>query len=167
MTTTPDAARVHDGLRAWAKGLYPLEAATELLIRGGFAQASQPWVKPCDTDWPDREHWHWIDFAAIPDHVGTASGGERRFLLFAASLSDVVDLGEQRIGDLVSGVDRSKVDLILAAIAHAAGTHEHSVMRSVTVQGSQGPFVARMPDPSAGYAPPLHPWPAVGGGVDA
>lgn len=122
MTDTDTPA---EGLRAWAKGLYPLEAATELLIRGGFAQKWRPWVHPCDDDWTDRQGWHYIDFEHLPEHIGGASGGERRFLLFAASLSDRCDLGErERLGDLVSGLDRSKVRLMLAAVAHAAGTHE-------------------------------------------
>ncbi|MCB0912482.1 MAG: hypothetical protein KDB60_12785 [Propionibacteriaceae bacterium] len=47
MNTDPDV--VADGLRAWARGIYPLEAAVELLIRscgGRFASSGMPWVQP-------------------------------------------------------------------------------------------------------------------------
>lgn len=44
---TPEAftAAHHEALRAWARGLYPLQAANELLIRshyGRFAATSNP-----------------------------------------------------------------------------------------------------------------------------
>ena len=141
-TTTDTPA---EGLRAWAKGLYPLEAATELLIRGGFAQSWRPWVL-------GRDHGgYWIDFTEIPVNVGGASGGERRFLLFAASLSDVVDLPGDTLGDLVSGLDRGNVNLILAAIAHAAGTHEGS---RITYDAESG-----RPTGFEQITESLHPWP--------
>jgi len=44
--TAPRTA-VDDQLRAWARGLYTTEAATELLIRahhGAFAHPSRPWI---------------------------------------------------------------------------------------------------------------------------
>lgn len=145
MTETSTTINTPAGdLRAWAKGLYPLEAATELLIRSGFAQDWRPWVH-------ERDHGgYWIDFENLPDQIGGASGGERRLLLFASSLSDATAV-DVPIGDLVAGLDRDKVDLILAAVAHAAGTHE----------GSR--FVL---DPDTGRAvgiekitTSLHPWP--------
>lgn len=105
-----------EGLRAWAKGIYPLEAATELLIRAGYAQAGRPWVKSEDDD------WYWIEFEAIPENVGYMSGGERRLLMLAASIGSgnvTVSLSEN-----LTGVDRNMITLVLAAVAHAAGTHE-------------------------------------------
>ncbi len=109
----------HAQLRAWAKGIYGLEAATELLIRGfdgRFAEPGCPWVHPTVSG-------HWIDFDAIPAQVGALSGGEQRFLQIAAALSDgdvAVNLGHA-----LAGLDREHVHLVLAAVAHAAGTHEH------------------------------------------
>lgn len=130
-------------LRDWAKGLYPLEAATELLIRDGFAQTWRPWVRRRD------DHGWWIDFESVPDLIGGASGGERRFLLLAASLGAPGTV-QVPLEDVVSGLDRARVDLILAAIAHAAGTHEGSRI----VYDADGK--------PRGYEPvaeSLHPWP--------
>lgn len=143
----PDS--VHDGLRGWAKGVYPLEAATELLIRSGFADPSLPWVFRCDTDSdPERAHWHGIDFERIPELLGGMSGGERRFLLIAASIGS--GSVEVNLHESFSGLDRDRVDLILAALAHAAGTHEG---RLVVVDGDAGTL-------SFGEAyESLHPWP--------
>lgn len=120
-------------LREWARGMYTSEAATELLLRalnGHYAVPGLPWVKDRDND------GYWIDFDAIPDNIGAYSGGEQRVLRIAASLGGgvPVDLGEN-----VSGLDRAHIDLVLAAISHASGAHEHSHFGDRLV--------------------PLHPWP--------
>lgn len=104
-------------LRAWAKGIYPTEAATELLIRAGFAQAGRPWVFACDDP-----SMYGIDFQAIPDNIGYASGGERRLLTIAAAIgSSQVTVN---LSDALPGLDRFYMGLVLAAVSHAAGTHE-------------------------------------------
>jgi len=113
-----DTARHHAQLQAWAKGNYGMEAATELLIRGfngRFADPGNPWVHPTTSG-------HWIDFDAIPAQIGALSGGEQRFLQIAAALSD----GETTVnlGRALTGLDRQHVHLVLAAVAHASGTHE-------------------------------------------
>lgn len=100
-----------DQLRSWAKGAYGLEAATELLISPGT-----PWIR-------EESGRPWIDFDSIPDHLGGCSGGERRFLILVASLGSDVQVV---LGDAVSGLDREYLDLALAGIAHAAGSHKHS-----------------------------------------
>lgn len=100
-------------LREWAKGIATLEAATEMLIRADFAQDWRPWVR-----YDEERGRHWIDFAVIPEEAGGMSGGQQRFLRIAASLgSDAPVI----IGDEVTGLDRKHVQLVLAAIAHAAG----------------------------------------------
>ena len=68
------------------------------------------------------------------DNLAALSGGEARLLRIAASLlgGDPVLLYEA-----VPGLDREHVQLVLAAIAHANGSHEHS-----------GP---PMPDPDGRY----------------
>jgi hypothetical protein len=106
-------------LRVWARGIYRLEAATELLIRTGCARSRHPWVlrEPSGGTDPDSI---WIDFASIPEHIGAMSGGERRLLMFAASLSDVPDAPKVALGDVVS-VDEFWLELMLAALAHAGG----------------------------------------------
>ena len=106
-------------LRLWAKGLYPLEAGTELLIRGfggRFASPGMSWIKEFDD-----ESGYWIDFEEIEPTSGMLSGGERRFLLLAASIAEGVEV---KVGDVISGLDVGNVRLVLAAIAHGAGMKE-------------------------------------------
>ncbi|NMM16648.1 MAG: hypothetical protein HHJ14_05755 [Cellulomonas sp.] len=112
MTTTDERA---DALRAWARGMTTLEAATELLIRwhdGAFVAPGRPWMRR------EADGAIWVDFDVVPDRVGMLSGGERRVLLAATSLAAgrPVDLS-----DVASGLDRSGLDLFLAAIAHGSG----------------------------------------------
>lgn len=120
MTTTPTETQLADALRAWAKGIYPTEAGVELLIRTRLATSGHRWVQR-NSDFPDR--W-WIDADQInADTIGVYSGGQQRVLRIAAAL-----LGGQPV-DLyrdVPGLDREHLGLVLAAIAHAGGSHEHS-----------------------------------------
>ncbi|ACL42087.1 conserved hypothetical protein (plasmid) [Pseudarthrobacter chlorophenolicus A6] len=135
MTNTPDE------LRAWAKGSLPLEAATELLLRGfsgRFVEPGWPWMKNDDGR-------PWIDFASIPEEIGGLSSGEQRFLMIAASLG-----GEDvriSLSDEMS-MDRTLLELVLAAMAHAAGSHQDSAM-------------VERPDGTIGFErkEALYPWP--------
>lgn len=139
-----------DDLRAWARGMYTTEAATELLLRafgGKFAEPGNPWIHTSTEPEGPNQVSAWIDFAAIPEEVGPLSGGERRFLMLAASLAEDVPVV---LGDLVSGLDRENLDLVLAAIAHAGGSHQHSDIR-VNEDGSMSL--------RKGYLDSLHPWP--------
>lgn len=146
---------VHEALRRWAKGLYPLEAGVELLSRafgGRFSNPSQPWVQQGD----DPGWWRIDADQMTEDNYGALSGGETRLLRIAASLLDgpPVDLSRH-----LAGLDREHVELVLAAIAHASGSHEHS-----------GPLI---PDPQGRYVDrtgvrmsfqrlgSLYPWPSV------
>lgn len=104
---------VDDELREWARGMTTLEAATEMLIRAGFADESRPWIR-----YDELRRRHWVDFEAIPDATGGMSGGETRFLRIAASLGADVPV---ILGDEITGLDRTRVQLVLAGIAHAAG----------------------------------------------
>jgi hypothetical protein len=142
MTTT-----THDEqLRDWARGSHPLVAATELLLRafnGRFA-AGKPWVMK------DAESGNvWIDFEQIPENLGGLSGGERRFLMLTASLAGVGVAVE--LGDLIPGLDRKVLNLVLAAVAHAGGSHEHSDI----VEHADGTVTLG----SRQYLPSLYPWP--------
>ncbi|WP_432246098.1 hypothetical protein ACRB8A_19645 (plasmid) [Arthrobacter sp. G.S.26] len=139
-----------DDLRAWAKGSYTTEAATELLLRafgGRFAAVGQPWVHTSTEPQGPSQVSAWIDFASIPEEVGVLSGGERRFLLFAASLAEDVPVV---LGDVVPGLDRVNLDLVLAAIAHAGGSHQHSDIETK----EDGSIVLY-----SGYLDALHAWP--------
>lgn len=117
-------SEVHEALRYWAKGLYPLEAGVELLIHafdGRFANPWQPWVQQ-----GDDPGWWWIDVDQMTeDNYGALSGGETRLLRIAASLlgGPPVDLSRN-----LAGLDREHLQLVLAAVAHASGSHEHSPM---------------------------------------
>ncbi|MGK3957505.1 hypothetical protein ACLKOZ_15100 [Arthrobacter sp. R4] len=139
-----------DDLRAWAKGVYTIEAATELLIRGfggKFAAPGNPWVHTrTEAQGPGQVN-AWIDFAAVPEGAGVLSGGERRFLLLAASLAEDVPVV---LRDVVPGLDRENLDLVLAAVAHAGGSHEHSDVRF----NEDGSMTL-----GKGYLDSLHPWP--------
>lgn len=113
-------SEIVEGVRAWAKGMYPLEAGVELLIRQGRGiYAGAPWLY----DYGERVV---VDVDELLDGIGAWSGGEQRVARIAASLlgGDRVDLNED-----VPGLDRGHLSLVLAAIAHANGSHEDSVTR--------------------------------------
>lgn len=145
---TATAEEFRAGLRAWAKGVYHTEAAVELLIRGGWAHPDHPWIEECDPDWHgDNSPRMWfVDWDKLDYEMGPFSGGEQRFLTIA------VQLAKSQIDP--SGLDRDKVDLILAAIAHAAGTHEGRRVEVVTGPDGKANLVT-----GPAYTS-LHPWPA-------
>jgi hypothetical protein len=81
----------------------------------GDAAGGGPWAAVL---WGDLDH-------ALRTGAIAGTGGELRLLRAAASLADgqPVDLA-----DLTAGVDRAELTLLLAALAHAAGSHEHADM---------------------------------------
>lgn len=132
----------HDQLREWARGSYPRIAATELLIRavgGRFADPGRPWMIRDEDGQPG------IDFELIPENIGVFSSGERRLLLLAASISDTGVA--VNIGDMLPGLDREVLELVLAAVAHAGGGASLPVVEQV-----DGKAYLKM-------MPPLFPWP--------
>jgi hypothetical protein len=136
---------VEEGLRAWAKGLYPCEAAVELTIRyssGWLADERQPWVFRCDNG------YYGIDPDKLMANSGAFSGGERRMVAVIVSLLDGSDC-RMPLSD-VSGLDREALDLVLAALAHAGGSHEHSV----PVWNGTKTGIVGFDSPGS-----LHPWP--------
>lgn len=145
MTTTTD------GLRHWAKGIYPLEAGVELLARafdGRFTGAGYPWVQPADAG------SYYLDADQLTeDAFGAYSGGEQRVLRIAASLlgGTPVNLYEE-----LPGLDREHVELVLAAVAHAAGSHQHS---GDLVPDPEGRYVSNGVRMGFAKLPSLHPWP--------
>ena len=103
---------VADHLRRWAIGMHTTEAATELLIRaydGTFASVDRPWIKPTNRG-------YWIDFAAITEHLGVLSAGEQRLLRVAASIGSD-DAPPVPLGEVLTGLDRRTLQLIVAAVA--------------------------------------------------
>lgn len=149
-------------LRDWAKGIYTIEAAVELLIRfqgGRFASPGDPWiVSPREERRGNMQSRHWLDVDQLTAEAAAGavlSGGERRVLALAASIAggSPVDLS-----DAVSGLDRETLDLVLAAIAHAGGSHEHRVMGTRTFRDDTGERFERE-WPTEQPAGSLHPWP--------
>ncbi len=130
-------------LRAWAVGSYPAMAAVELLARafgGRFATRGHPWI--VDDDGRAR-----LETRALRS-APALSGGERRVLRLVAALVDAEPID---IVDVVTGLDRTHLDLVLAALAHAGGSHEHA---AVTLDGAGA---MRLSQPG-----PLHRWPPDG-----
>src|SRR3954452_2736939 len=135
-----------------AVGDYADEAAVLLLINFGHWL---PHLQSADliTLAPDVDRdglWAQITWRDIEPALSTGvifgSSGEVRMLRAAASIADghPVDLG-----DLAAGLHRRALTLLLAAIPHAAGSHEHRNL----IYGSDG-----VPRPGAPL-PPLVAWP--------
>lgn len=125
------------GLRAWARGAYAEEAGVELLVRafgGRFAQQGCPWIRPCE-----RAGWFWVDTEAITSSSDGLSGGERRVLAVVASLigSDPLESFDW----LLAGLDRDNLTLVLAALSHAGGSHQHTDL----IQTGDGVSFTRLP----------------------
>ena len=132
-------------LRSWAAGSFPLGAAVELLIRafdGRFASARARWIVQ---DNPGASFW--LDPDAITPNSGVYSGGERRVLAIVQALA--TDGMWLDLGDILTGIDRRNLELVLAAMGHAAGSHQHSGL-TVNTDGSPKAFT-RLPS--------LFPWP--------
>jgi hypothetical protein len=114
---------ISDGLRGWARGLYPAEAAVELLLRcfgGRFAGPGWPWLQA------DARGGWWLDPDVLDAESGVLSSGEQSMLAVVASLA-----GGPRVdlADVVTGLDRVNLELVLAAVSHAGGSHDHSYLR--------------------------------------
>lgn len=140
MEVTPEQLR--DGLRAWARGSSTTEAAVELLIRHRRAvHVRAPWLI-------STEEGSWsIDVDALRWHAGAWSGGEQRVVRIACSL-----LGGEpvRLDDDISALGRPEMDLVLAALSHAAGA-DQSVDIRLDHDGHPHLHVLDLG--------PLHPWP--------
>ena len=152
---------VDHALREWARGVYTEEAAVELLIRSGWTRRTSflddvvvGYQEPGTHPWVDWETLGQILTGDRDSGILAASGGELRVLRIAHSLA----AGE--LGALVPGLDRDVTAMVLAAVAHANGSHEHS--------GAPTPDPAgRLVDPGSGkrfsfaLLPSLHPWPGL------
>lgn len=107
------------GLRSWAQGVLPVEAATELLLRafgGRIARAGYPWVRGT------VGHENWLDWEQMTGpNLDPYSGGERRLLRVAASLGGGLGID---LAEAATGLDPAGIDLVLAAVAHSAGVQQ-------------------------------------------
>jgi hypothetical protein len=143
VTAFPAHPALHTALREWAAGLRPVQAAVELLIRGGFATGAEPWVCQ-EHSWPTPRAW--VDFERLPELVGGMSDGEISFLRLAASIAADVPV---ILGEEVAGLDRRYTELLLAALAHAAGFGERHRVVEDAPDGT----------PTLGWSEPLAVWP--------
>jgi hypothetical protein len=147
--TPPDSdPDVVAGLRTWGRGLYATEAAVELLARfhgGRFAEPGHPWIGTDDSG------WCWLEPDQLTGPVTASfSGGERRLLAICASLAGgrPIDLS-----DTLTGLDRDTIGLVIAAVAHASGSHQHA---DLVIDPDRGVGFNR------GRLPSLYPWPTPG-----
>ena len=112
-------------LRACAAGLYPAEAAAELLIshdcflhRDDFTGFVHTGTSITDGTTPMAA----IDWAAAITalHAGQlpASSGERRILQLAASIAAGIPVS---LHDAIPGLDNRNLKLLITAIRHTAG----------------------------------------------
>jgi hypothetical protein len=128
--TAVNTPGLSDALRACARGIHPLEAGTGLLIdcgswlhRDDFASRfittgtsiSEGASLLASIDW---------EAAVTALHAGElpASGGERRMLLLASSIAGGIPVN---LNDILPGIDRRNANLVVRAIAHAAGQASH------------------------------------------
>lgn len=114
LPASDDSADGVGGLRRWARGLLPLEAAVLLIVSAADGRLLDgPWIRRGD-------HNHiWFDADLAAAEGGYLSGGEQRVLAIATSLASgdhPVDLG-----DAVTGVAPDTLWLVLDALAHASG----------------------------------------------
>jgi hypothetical protein len=119
------AGETADDLRAWGDGY--------------------PWIRLSE-----HGSW-WLDLETIPANVAELSGGERAYLLIAASIGLGGPCGGSvavNLSDTLSSLDRRRLDLALAAAAYAGGRDQ----RSGVIVG---------PDGAAAFIrlSSLHPWP--------
>jgi hypothetical protein len=152
-----DLVDVESALLRAAVGDYSAEAAVLLLVNSGHwlpqLQAAGLITIALDDDTFGGGPWAAVQWGDLDGalRAGTVSGSgvQLRVLRAAASIAegDPVDLG-----DLAAGLDRRSLTLVLAALAHAAGSHEHRAV----VRDADG--VERAGAPLG----PVVAWPAAG-----
>jgi hypothetical protein len=154
------------GLRVAAAGSYPAEAAVELLIRHQGWLMRPEFVATCVYALDDEGQALAVDWAAVVENVAEADAppADRTVARIAAQLgADPFDpeaaQAVSTVGSLallLASLNRSQVDLVLAAISHAAGTHDH--VEHIGEPGEAGEW--RVTPTSPRLRPgPLHRWP--------
>ena len=137
-TLEPDELAVM--LAAWAEGTYTTEAAVGLLthaVRGHWL-GRRDFLTACV--WAVDDAWSrhgqvpmavidWDDVTAFLAGGAGGSSGEMSVLRTAASLAGQ-DTGP--LCEVTSSLDEGNLGLVLDAIAHRAGWHEHHMTHTVT-----------------------------------
>ena len=132
-----NAAEIAPMLRAWAQGMYVDEAAVGLLICHGHWLTRRDFRAQCVDALQDGWTRDGVASLASIDWTaavklaesGPCSSSEKAMLLTACSLAGV-DAGP--LSTLTRSLDHANLTLVLQAIAHRAGWHEHSFMTAVT-----------------------------------
>jgi hypothetical protein len=108
-------ATLADKVHLYAFGTAHLEAAAHILTRAVQGRL----LDTLRLVWEDDEAAE-IDWPATLESTGYLSGGERRLLNLAATLGSghPVDLA-----DCLGGLDTHNAQVVVDAIAHAAGVH--------------------------------------------
>ena len=128
-----------DELRHWASGSPPLGAAVELLLHAGLAKEGDPWLI-----YDPRSGVRGIDFDCALAHTDELTGSEQQLLRIAVSLGAGLPID---LGDVVPGLRYNDAELVMIAVAHAAGC--------TTVTGIGGTGESMRLEP----VPPLAVWP--------
>jgi ADP-ribose pyrophosphatase YjhB (NUDIX family) len=123
-SSPPGQCQVTAALRAWSKGIYCGEAATELLIRHGtwlrrndfttqfiFTQAGPSGNITAAVSWEEA-------ITALHEGNLPCSQGEASILRLAASLASTSPV---ILRDIITGLDHANIQLVLNAIRHASG----------------------------------------------
>jgi hypothetical protein len=117
-----------EALRAYANGIYALEAAVELLIaharwlnRQDFTRfihvgtsITNPTTNIASIDWPAAITA--LDAGELP-----CSAGEQKMLQLAASLADQAPTS---LGAAITGLDHHNIQLLVRAILHTSGQRQ-------------------------------------------
>ena len=110
-------------LRAWAYGIYPDQAAVELLIsHATFLRRADFTTRfistPASGDGTGLAAIDWAAAITALDAGLPCSGGERRMLQLAASLGDGIPVN---LRDALTGIDDRGIQLVVDAVLHASG----------------------------------------------
>jgi hypothetical protein len=108
-------------LRAWARGIYPDEAAVELLISHATFLRRADFTSRFISTSASGDGLAAIDWAAAIAALDAGlpcSGGEQRMLRLAASLGDGTPVN---LRDALTGIDDHGIQLVVQAVMHAAG----------------------------------------------
>jgi hypothetical protein len=130
----PELDDVETALLRAAVGDYALEAAVLVLANSAHwlpqLQAAGLIAIALDGDAVDGGPWAAVQWAELDIALRagriSGTGGQLRLLRAAAGLAEGQPVA---LDDLTSGLDRAELTLLLAALAHAAGSHEHRAVR--------------------------------------
>jgi hypothetical protein len=158
----------NQALRRWAKGIYYMEAGAEVLIRSGFAAKMDKagYLEQSDAFGEGRPagHMAYPNAAGYYMNGGYLSGGESVIMRFAAAMlrQKVDEDDEEPITfplDEIARLSRGWQALLLAAMSHAGGSHEHYPHPEIVERDGKAVLVTAPRDEKL---PPLFPWPESG-----